>query len=387
MKFGGGNTFNAGTAMQPLDASYTILKECGKENELEEVYLELFFAVASRPEYQEREGSDMTRVYTVSDYLKPSMNKYQYLLHASGAKYYVNSFLMARRNISDLQLNTIIGNIKNKTTESYKNYEYLVKENYWYEEKGFIGSDITIDKGIFYSQTNAEIVEDNIFNKDYIESLFQIIEYCEENDIKLTLYSAPMSDFYLANVDYDNYIRQVEILLEDTTVPYVDFNLCKESTLLLDCELDYRESNHLNSNGAYKFSKVFGETFADPDEINAMILRDDISNIYLPEEAFYSSYQEKFSHLDDSLLGVIITTEGDEYTIESVISGNVKVQYEIILENTVLIEMENEFTTATNEVKIEVVDDVYQIPLEYEGKIKLGITINDEDIGYILIEK
>lgn len=40
----------------------------------------------------------MTPTYIISDYLRPSIDKFLYLLNASGKEQYVHSFIVARRN-------------------------------------------------------------------------------------------------------------------------------------------------------------------------------------------------------------------------------------------------------------------------------------------------
>ena len=47
------NTFNAGSSLQGLDASYALLVEAGKENRLEEVYVEIFYGI-TKEVYSER---------------------------------------------------------------------------------------------------------------------------------------------------------------------------------------------------------------------------------------------------------------------------------------------------------------------------------------------
>lgn len=42
----GKNTFNAGTSSQHLDSSYMIIREAAKYNDIEHIYLELYFNMA-----------------------------------------------------------------------------------------------------------------------------------------------------------------------------------------------------------------------------------------------------------------------------------------------------------------------------------------------------
>ena len=77
---GGLNTVNAGRSSQALDGSYIIIQEAAKRNDLQRIYLELYFNVGFSS-YKDR--GQLTQTYIISDYLPFSMNKVCYLLNAS----------------------------------------------------------------------------------------------------------------------------------------------------------------------------------------------------------------------------------------------------------------------------------------------------------------
>lgn len=244
----------------------------------------------------------------------------------------------------------------------YKNNEYLDYDYKWYGGKGFCGYETIIEGGIIYSQVNyCEKIEENHIGQDSLNSILEIIDFCEKNHIQLTLYSASMPDFLLANIEYDEYIKQVEEVLN-----FLDLN---EMT-------DYYDDDHLSYLGAEKFSKAFGELFANTNDIHEAVEKGDVSNIYLTEEYFYSSYQEKFDSLGNVLLGVYITDENGVYQIESVMAGSVEPEYEIILENEVLKFEDDIYDNVIEELTVSVKNDTFQLPEKYEGVIKPGITVD-----------
>lgn len=67
------NTFNAGSSSQQLDTSYALIKETARNNNIEQVYLELYYRMAEESAYADR--TTMTSTYIISDYMKPSFNK------------------------------------------------------------------------------------------------------------------------------------------------------------------------------------------------------------------------------------------------------------------------------------------------------------------------
>ena len=130
-----GNTFNAGSSSQALDGSYALLVEAGKRNNLKRVFLEMYHEIVVG-EYKER--TELTSTYIISDYLRPSFNKYQYILNASTREYWINSLFPARRNWKNIFNKDIIANnIRSKKSEPYINYGYVNHGNEYYAGKGY----------------------------------------------------------------------------------------------------------------------------------------------------------------------------------------------------------------------------------------------------------
>ena len=69
------NTFNGGTSSQFLDGSYAMLVEAGKNNTLKEVWVELYYGQLGR---LNKERTEMTATYILSDYMPFSFNKLRY---------------------------------------------------------------------------------------------------------------------------------------------------------------------------------------------------------------------------------------------------------------------------------------------------------------------
>lgn len=87
------NTFNAGTSGQHLDGSYMVIKEAAKYHDIKHIYLELYHNIARSTPYKSRK--ELTQTYIISDYLRPSLDKFLYMLNASGSDHYANSFIVA----------------------------------------------------------------------------------------------------------------------------------------------------------------------------------------------------------------------------------------------------------------------------------------------------
>lgn len=316
----GKNTFNIGTSSQSLDGSYMIIKEAAKYNDIKHIYLELYYNVAFA-KYKER--TDLTQTYIISDYLKPSLDKVEYLLNASTKTHYPNSFIVARRNWSKL---FDIGYIKNllskKRTNDYKNYEYtyINGDTEWYGGKGYFTNNETIKDWNYFSHRGWEPIDLNNFSEDWFNSLQDIITFCDQKGISLTFVSAPMPNFLITALEnYDDYVMLVQDIIANTDVDYYDFNLCKEEYFPNTSSL-FKDADHMNHYGAEAFSHLFA------DFINGEIPEDKL---------FYDSYKEKIEHLDPTVFGIsyhISDNNGMQIKDCKIVStGNENLEYEIIL--------------------------------------------------------
>ena len=286
------NTFNAASSSQALDGSLLILKEACKYSDIKQVYLDLFY----NNSYDiHKERTQMTNAYIISDYLKPSADKYVYLLNASGSEHYANSFIVARRCWKKMfEPGYIPGLLKKKNTEAYRNYEYVKHENAEYAGKGYIKNLPSVKDWDFFDTWGWVPAAPETFSGDYKNDLMNIIDFCREHGIKLTLISAPTSDFCLTAIgDYDDYIAWVRSVAKENGIEYYDFNLCKEQYFPSTSEY-FIDPVHLNYKGADKLADTFSEL------VNGKVSYDDM---------FYDSYGEKLNSLEPTVFGVTFMNE------------------------------------------------------------------------------
>ena len=157
-----------------------------------------------------------------------------------------------------------------------------------YQGKGFFGFSLRIKEHAFILKTDSIQIEIEKISQDWINSLQEIIDYCEKNKIKLTLFTAPVSDFDLsARENYDVYIDFIKSLVNGKDVRYLDFNLIKEEYLPYR-QTNYTDGHHMNQYGAEAFSPVLAEYI----------------NGNLPEDAFHISVAEKLQTKKPDYYGV-----------------------------------------------------------------------------------
>lgn len=318
----GVNTFNCGSSDQQIDGSYMIIKEVARYYNVKHIYLELYYAIALGVSRNER--TNLTSAYIISDYLRPSWDKVQYLLNASTKDYYPNSFILARRNWSKFfDADYIKDLIIKKRTDAYKNYEYeyVTRDSEWYVGKGYVANNETIEDWNYFSARGGSNIDISKISEDWVHTLEDIITFCDERDISLTLVVAPVPDYMLASIEnYDEYIEFIKNIIAGTNVNYYDFNLCKEQYFPSTSSL-FQDDNHLNCYGAEEFS---------------YLLADFINGEISEKELFYESYSEKLENLEPTVFGISYCNnkndDGEQFRYCKIVSNeNANLEYEIIL--------------------------------------------------------
>lgn len=349
----GVNTFNAGSALQALDASFALIREAVETKNVRRVFLEMYYLMMSNDEYRERQ--QLTGTYIVSDYMRPSLNKVRFLLEASAPEYYINSFLPARRNWERLlHPEEVLTLLRKKGTEAYRSYLPFDE----YKGKGYVAGQGQIPGGVLLDTAGFDRIHTESPSADWLKTVRSIIDYCEKKGVELTLFSAPMTLFQTAGAgNYDEYIAFVRSLTEGTDVRYWDFNLCREEWFDQTPDL-FEDAGHLNAAGAEKFSRVFGEFF---------------SGRVAPEELFYASMAEKLAAHGPEILGLSYLDSGDGMRKLKIVSTLPEgTRYTVIFED----EAEGARTLLDNEAEL-----FFEIPQESHGTVRIGTDGVAAEIG------
>ena len=289
------NTFNAGSSAQSLQATDAIIREVADQYDLKQVYVDLDYSVVMRDEV------NLESIYAVSDYMRPSLNKVAFLLHATPAKYYINSFLpLGKGKTLVHNPKEILSILEKKNSYNYRNHISDVDS---YMGKGYIASHVYLE-GTGFAQTGEFDTIPSEIPAGQQDTLNDIIEFCKEKNIQLTFITTPMSDFTLTGMgNYDAYVEQIRTFLQGKGVSYYDFNLCKPEVLDLEGIQYYTDDNHLNRDGAAMFSEVFAKFFTGQIE---------------EKDFFYSSYTEKTDAQDSRVYGFCVEDDGSSLSVQPV---------------------------------------------------------------------
>lgn len=358
-------TFNAGSSSQQMDGSAAIIKEAIKNNDVKNVYLELYYAVAEE-KYIDRSG--MTATYIISDYMPISFEKISYLLKASSKEHWVNSFVIPRREWnkffdSDYVMNLLI----KKTGEDYRNYVLSHDEEAveYYVERGFVANNATASYTTLNDKGYGNINIDCLKGSDWEKSIIDIVNYCKSNNVSITLFVSPEPEWTIVGKgNYQEYYNYIKELADNLSVDYYDFNLCKDQYLdRNDLEL-FKDTDHLNTRGAELFSHVFGELC-----VGKITERD----------VFYNSYEEMVQDREPMVYGVAGPRKDSEQGIKEcyIISSREKeIEYRVFATTSEGVEYEvKPFDTMKN----------FTLPIDESGTIRIEwrTVSNLEDINFI----
>ena len=254
----GKTSFNLGSSAQNYDTSYYLLKEAAREYDLQTVYLDMHYKFL----FVDKTDKDLVQANIISDYMKPSWNKLEFLTQTSESKHFTNRLLPFRRDwqkIADLPYVKEVWS--KKQADSYRNYEPIAREQEYYAGNGFVWSDAVLNAEEItwwdnFTDISEDMVSDVTYTLDYIQ---KIAEFCEEQEIRLIFVTAPSYERYLEEVGpYDEAYAYVQNLADAYGVPYFDFNLCKDETMDLEAA-HFIDVDHLNGEGAKALTTLLAE--------------------------------------------------------------------------------------------------------------------------------
>ena len=312
----GAYTFNAGTSSQKLDGSYELIREAAADNDLQHVYLELYYGVANETDTESR--TEMRSTYIISDYMKPTVRKLQYLIEASPKEYLINSFIPPRRNWTGLFDPAAMYSLAvKKCSAEYRNYEWIAPENTdeFYIDRGFVGNEGSANPEDLWNSMAYDpvTVRDSIGRGDlWYGSLERIVRFCRNSGIALTFFIAPEQETTIVGRgNYQEYHDLIEGIASEYQVSFYDFNLCRPEFFDANDKSLFKDEDHLNTRGAEIFSRLSGDFFSGK-------IQEDV--------LFYDSYTDKINansipfygiagpsgHSGDGLLHCRIISGADE---------------------------------------------------------------------------
>ena len=295
----GKKNFSTGTAAQSIQGTYAILKQAVKKYDIEKVFLEMEFAISTQTPPSKRTGFKSD--YLVAKYIKDPKIKFEFLTSISKPKYYLNHFLpIGKDKYLTLKPKALASRAKAIATGSYFRYEWQ-DDDAEYEKGGTVLDKEFIKNGSFSETSQYGKIDIASISDEYFAVVEKIIALCKENNIELIFYAMPCTDFYLGEKgNYDEYHALIKDFCKKKGFEFYDFNLAKEQYMSFDDE-DFRDDNHFNSSGCYKWTKAFWNFF------NSGMTKEDF---------FYNSYAERMANMDKKIFGLVYDFKDDKRTLE-----------------------------------------------------------------------
>lgn len=307
------HTFNLGTSSQTPDGSYYILKELFKRQSPKYCIYGINFISLLR-----LKGYDNpTRNYIIFDYLKPSLNKYEYGSTAFKGGSLLNAWMPATRNANENLIKTIKEVVGIKQKEDYRTFSYKIYEasQEEYRGRGFVYTDKQTVKGAVGRVDGDLFCEDQI-SGEYISYMKKIKELCDANRCELILIVLPLP--YASMARQENYQEILDLyadVADSLDAPLFNFDLVRPDYLAME-DSDFYDSGHMSGKGARRFSEAASKLikrYIDGEDINR-------------DAYFYSSYEEL---LDASpwIFNTWLEETEDGYAAQSAYGNGVRPSY------------------------------------------------------------
>lgn len=284
----GKNNFNLATSGQSLMGSYYLLKEADRRNDIERVYLELYYTCSTGGQGNYREKESVQISWRITDYMRMSPLKLDAFFHMNPKEYYVDAaFPYVRYRAHLTETDWIKDRVAYKNSGNYKKYIYVdgLTE---YREKGYYSTTAELTNLLFARERRPE---DMYLTEDADRYLRKIIEYCQRKGISVILCTNPMYEIQpFSTENYDSYVEGVRRTAAEYGVPYYDFNMAKEEYLPIRKPEYFMDAGHLNTKGAEMYSEFFHRVVSAPAEENA--------------DYFYGTYQEKMENEEPRVYGL-----------------------------------------------------------------------------------
>lgn len=243
----GEKNFNLGTNAQSFEHSHLLLQEANKRFHPDHIYLEMYY-------FLHVSGNTKTystnRYFGLWDYMPFSVEKTVSIVKQRPGEELSAVFLPFTRFRNYFFDYARTENINNDKKEDYQNCKY---EGFNFSNNGFYPS--TESYPDYAISRHSGYRENTVLSEIARESLVELIEYCETEDVPLTLFSAPVTKLDLSDVkDYDQYVNEINAIADAYGLKYYDFKLCKQEYLSLQNSLHFRDCDHLSTGGAELFT-------------------------------------------------------------------------------------------------------------------------------------
>ncbi|MCR5234621.1 MAG: hypothetical protein K6E53_12065 [Lachnospiraceae bacterium] len=382
-----GNNFNMSSPQQRYDASYYLLRQMGHDNSLKHVYLECYYLCVTDHEIYD-EATDSIKVsdyigdpdhfassWQISYAMKPSVNAYAIRLLASDRDHtFENLFPFVRYREKLFDWDFISGNSGNFHSGDERGYSFHIDYQepdgkQWcqeYHEKGDNYSTGRVYDSEKIFPADRDLTKYGIGNRSryYIQ---KCIEYCQKNNIPVTLFVSPVLDFQLLSTgNYDNYVNELKQLADSYNVECYDFNLIKKEYLDIKHGDYYMDPEHLNTKGATLYTHALWDVLNDTPENNS--------------KKFHASYFDKIHSEAPEIYGLYyrVSATDDSLREYTIASNREDMNYKVYVINT---DEADNTRTMDEEIEVDRKTGTFTLPSDRHGTAGIETVYNGEKLN------
>ena len=224
---------NFSSICQPLSASYELLQESIKSQDVKLVILEIYTVLPTLAGCGSETGGIAAQYYLTGENKHRIINKIEYQDSSNYKnKYLHNPFLNNHNKWKDLKsFDSLI--------DPFESTKYQISHNF-----GYVYLPRLINYNVWLANTYDEYVDVKISDEN-MAFLNGIYDLCQENNIELLLYKTPIDSI---DIEIQSYFNEVWKWAESKDINYIDF---VEKSKELGIYLYYHgDSFHLSINGA-----------------------------------------------------------------------------------------------------------------------------------------
>ncbi len=265
----GTSTFSMATPAQPLDDSYTAARQAIEDHHVRRVILAVDYESISTVEWP---GSHVafTRAKMQGEPLPQAVADYGRLL--TSASFFdgpdsICALFPWGYNHVELDARHILTNLRDRLSGTAPVEAAERVMNGWtYYGKGYGNYDGVLDYSTAQDHISVKGDEPAGFDQQGLDWIQDICDLCRENGVELVVVATPRPAFnVLAYGDaYPEQMSRLESVVEEGGGTLIDANMAKSSWYTPE-DTDFYDGEHLNHDGAARFSQAFAQALATLD--------------------------------------------------------------------------------------------------------------------------
>jgi hypothetical protein len=247
------NSFNMGTGSQSITDSYFILKDALRLNPIKTVYLEVSVPTLKKIQNDSSTIGSFNRVSSL-------FGKLEMASAAQKNGLQMRELFFSTRVSDYFDFDAVVKNVSYKLSSDRNTPPQMPKNDPSYLYKGFISSSREYTGKMKTTENKSKHRwSRSSISSERMNSLLDIIDLCQKNEVELILFSPPITENFLSLVgDIDDMHACYQTIADTYGIRFFDMNLYKNKNEVFPNSL-FRDRMHMNIKGAETFTGILAE--------------------------------------------------------------------------------------------------------------------------------